>query len=119
VLFEAVGVPGMLDAALRDCPAGGRIVVVGVCMEPDHVLPAVGIMKELQVQFVLAYSPEEFSRSLRDIAEGRIDVTPMITGRVGLAEVPAAFEALTRPDEHCKIVVEPALTAGPPAAAPR
>jgi threonine dehydrogenase-like Zn-dependent dehydrogenase len=119
VLFEAVGVPGMLDAALRDCPAGGRIVVVGVCMEPDHVLPAVGIMKELQVQFVLAYSPEEFSRSLRDIAEGRIDVTPMITGRVGLADVPAAFEALTRPDEHCKIVVEPALTAGPPAAAPR
>ena len=32
VLFEAVGVPGMLDQAVFDAPARSRIVVAGVCM---------------------------------------------------------------------------------------
>ena len=29
VVFEAIGVPGIIDGALRDAPAGARIVVVG------------------------------------------------------------------------------------------
>ena len=107
VIFEAVGVPGMLDLAMRDCPIGGRVVVVGVCMEADHVVPAIGVMKELSVQFVLGYGPDEFNQSLRDISEGRIDVAPLITGRVGIDGVPDAFEVLGHPDQHCKIVVAP------------
>ena len=107
VLFEAVGVPGMLGAAIRDCPVGGRIVVVGVCMEPDHVLPALAVLKELNVGFVLAYTAEEFESTLRHIAEGRIDVAPLITGHVGIDGVPDAFAALASPEQHCKIVVEP------------
>jgi threonine dehydrogenase-like Zn-dependent dehydrogenase len=105
VLFEAVGVPGMLASAMRDCPIGGRVVVVGVCMESDQIVPAIGIMKELQVQFVLAYTPDEFNRSLQDIAEGRIDVGPMITGRVGVEDIPSAFSRLGQPEQDCKIVV--------------
>ncbi|MHB8330065.1 MAG: zinc-binding dehydrogenase [Acidimicrobiales bacterium] len=108
VAFEAVGVPGMLQQLLRDVPPGTRVTVVGVCMEPDTVLPFYGIAKEIAVQFVLAYSPEEFAGALRAIAEGDIDVSPMITGTVDLHGVPGAFEALARPDEHVKILVEPA-----------
>ncbi|MHB8439827.1 MAG: zinc-binding dehydrogenase [Acidimicrobiales bacterium] len=106
--FEAVGVPGMIEQLMRDVPLGTRITVVGVCMEPDTVNPFLGIAKELSVQFVLAYSPDEFARSLRAIAEGEIDVSPMVTGTVDLAGVPGAFEALANPDEHVKILVEPA-----------
>jgi threonine dehydrogenase-like Zn-dependent dehydrogenase len=107
VIFEAVGVPGMLAAAMRDAPPGGRVLVVGVCMETDQVVPAMGIMKELSVQFVLGYTPEEFNQSLRNIAEGAIDVAPMITGRVDIGGVPGAFTQLGHPDDHCKIVVTP------------
>ena len=49
----------------------------------------------------------EFNESLRSIAEGEIDVAPMITGEVGLDGVPGAFDALGNPDEHCKILVVP------------
>ncbi len=105
--FEAVGVPGMLDELLRVAPAQSRIVVVGVCMQPDSITPFYGIGKELSVQFVLGYDPTEFAASLRSIAEGDIDVAPMITGEVGLDEVPDAFAALAHPDEHCKILVVP------------
>jgi threonine dehydrogenase-like Zn-dependent dehydrogenase len=105
--FEAVGVPGMLDELLRVAPAQSRVVVVGVCMQPDAITPFYGIAKELDVQFVLGYDPSEFAASLQAIAEGAIDVAPMITGEVGLDGVPGAFELLARPDEHCKILVVP------------
>ena len=107
VVFEAVGVPGMIDDVLRRAPAGSRIVVVGVCMESDTVHPFFGIAKEVNIQFVLAYDPAEFAESLRAIAEGDIDVAPMITGEVGLEGVGQAFDDLASPDEHCKILVAP------------
>ncbi|MFV0534756.1 MAG: zinc-binding dehydrogenase [Cumulibacter sp.] len=107
VVFEAIGVPGILDEILRYAPAQSRAVVVGVCMNADTVNPYFGISKELSVQFVLGYTPEEFAASLRSIAEGDIDVAPLVTARVGLDDVPWAFEALGNPEEHCKIIVEP------------
>jgi threonine dehydrogenase-like Zn-dependent dehydrogenase len=109
VLFEAVGVTGMLDRAMRDAPRGSRIVVVGVCMQPDQIFPMVGIGKELNLQFVLGYDPMEFNRTLQLIAGGQIDVAPLITGEVGIAGVPEAFQMLATPDAHAKILVEPAL----------
>ena len=107
VLFEAVGVPGMIDAVMRDAPRDSRLLVVGVCMEPDRITPFFGIGKELEIRFALAYAPDEFAGSLRSIAEGELDVAPLITGSVDLDGVPAAFDALAHPDEHAKILVEP------------
>ena len=107
VVFEAVGVPGMIDEVLRVAPTGSRVVVVGVCMQPDAITPIFGISKELNVQFVLGYDLEEFAGSLRSIAEGDIDVTPLITDQVDLADVPDAFNRLADPEEQCKILVVP------------
>jgi 2-desacetyl-2-hydroxyethyl bacteriochlorophyllide A dehydrogenase len=107
VVFEAVGVPGIIDDVLRRARHGTRLVVVGVCMQPDTVHPFFAIAKEINVQFVLAYDPNEFADSLRAIAEGHVDVTPMITGDVGLEDVGAAFDDLADPERHCKILVTP------------
>jgi threonine dehydrogenase-like Zn-dependent dehydrogenase len=107
VVFEAIGVPGIIDSALQAAPPRSRIVVVGVCMERDTITPFFGIGKELDLRFCLGYDPMEFNESLRCIAEGEIDVAPMITGEVGLDGVPGAFEALGNPEEHCKILVVP------------
>ncbi len=107
VMFEAIGVPGMLDSVMRAAPTQSRIVVVGVCMETDQVHPFVGITKELNIQFALAYDPLEFMQTLADIAEGVVDVSPMMTGVCGIDGVPDAFATLGRPDDHVKILVEP------------
>ncbi len=107
VVFEAVGVPGIIDDILRRARQGTRLVVAGVCMQPDAVHPFFGIAKEINVQFVLAYTPEEFAESLRMLAEGDVDVAPMITGEVGLDGVGAAFDDLADPERHCKILVTP------------
>jgi threonine dehydrogenase-like Zn-dependent dehydrogenase len=107
VVFEAIGVPGIINDILKFAPAASRVVVVGVCMENDTINPFFGITKELNVQFALGYDPMEFAGSLHSIAEGEIDVAPMVTAEVGLDEVPWAFEALGSPEEHCKIIVRP------------
>src|SRR5207244_1315820 len=106
VVFECVGVPGVLDQIMAAAPRGSRIVVVGVCMEADAIHPMLGIVKELSLQFVLGYTQEEFAATLGHIAEGRIPTTPLITGRVGIDGVAQAFEALASPERHAKIVVQ-------------
>jgi 2-desacetyl-2-hydroxyethyl bacteriochlorophyllide A dehydrogenase len=107
VLFECVGVPGLLDQMMKDAPREARIVVAGVCMEDDRIRPILGINKELSVQFVLGYQPDEFAGTLAHIAEGRIPVAPLVTGKVGVEGVAEAFDTLASPEQHAKILVEP------------
>jgi len=107
VMFECVGVPGVIDQIMASAPQGTRIVVVGVCMEQDAIQPMFGINKELNLQFVLGYSPEEFTRTLHHIAEGMTKPEPLITGKVGVERVAQAFEDLGSPEHHAKILVEP------------
>ena len=90
-------------------------MVVGSCMQNDTVRPVLPQMKQLTIVFSFAYDPFEFADTLRAIAEGEIDVTPMITGVCGIDAVPAAFVALGSPDDHVKILVEPG---GPPEVVP-
>ncbi len=82
-------------------------MVVGVCMETDRSEPMLGIMKELNVQYVLGYTPEEFASSLRLIAEGEVDAASLVTASVGIDAVAQAFADLANPERHTKIIVEP------------
>jgi len=107
VMFECVGVPGVIQQIIDGAPADARIVVVGVCMETDRFEPFFGIIKQLNIQFVLAYTGEEFAQSLHHIAEGKVDVAPLITGHVGLDGVKGAFAELANPEKHAKIMVQP------------
>jgi threonine dehydrogenase-like Zn-dependent dehydrogenase len=107
VVFECVGVPGMLDQIMGAAPRGTRIIVVGVCMEHDTIHPMLGISKELGIQFVLGYTPDEFAATLGHVAKGAIPTAPLITGTVGVEGVASAFEELGSPERHAKILVEP------------
>jgi 2-desacetyl-2-hydroxyethyl bacteriochlorophyllide A dehydrogenase len=106
-IFECVGVPGVLQQMFEQVPRDARVVVVGVCMEPDTIEPMFGIVKELSLQFVLGYTPDEFARSLGLLAEGQVDAEALITGKVGLDGVKGAFAELGSPERHTKILVEP------------
>ncbi|MGY3696827.1 threonine dehydrogenase-like Zn-dependent dehydrogenase [Bradyrhizobium sp. USDA 3240] len=107
LIFECVGVPGVLQQVFEGAPRSARVVVVGVCMETDKSEPMLGIIKELNVQYVLGYTPEEFAYSLRLIAEGQVDAASLVTGRVGIDGVAQAFADLANPEAHTKILVEP------------
>ncbi len=107
VVFECVGVPGIIQQILEGAARNARVVVVGVCMEIDHLEPMFAINKEINLQFVLGYAPDEFAATLQNIAEGHLNVEPMLTGKVGVGGVAQAFQDLGNPEEHAKILVEP------------
>lgn len=107
VIFEAVGVPGMIDQAIRMAPRGARLLVVGACMQADTIYPLAAIGKELNLQFAIAYDPMEFGSALTALTEGKVDLAPWLTGSVGIDGVPQAFADLANPEAHAKILVEP------------
>ncbi|WP_439814584.1 zinc-binding dehydrogenase [Zavarzinia sp. CC-PAN008] len=107
VFFECVGVPGVIQKMFEGAQRGTRIVVVGVCMEVDRIEPFFAINKELNLQFVLGYTPDEFAQTLHYLAEGKIDGSPMVTAKVGVDGVKQAFTDLGNPEKHVKILVEP------------
>ena len=110
VVFECVGVPGVLNHLMEGAPFMTRIVVVGVCMEADRIEPALAINKEIELRFVLGYTPLEYRDALHLLAEGKVAAKHLITGQVGLSGVANAFDALANPEKHAKILINPSDT---------
>ena len=115
VIFECVGIPGMIDGVLAAAPLSSRVIVVGVCMGTDSIRPTMALSKEMDVRFVFGYTPLEFYDTLHMLADGKLDASPLLTGKVGLGGVAAAFQALGDPDRHAKILIDPRSAAEVPA----
>jgi len=107
VIFECVGIPGMIDSIITGAPMASRVMVVGVCDQPDSIRPVMAINKEVDLRFVVGYTPLEFRDTLHMLAEGRVNAAPMVTGTVGLPGVEAAFDVLAVPSQHAKIIIDP------------
>ncbi|MGY4708877.1 zinc-binding dehydrogenase [Mycolicibacterium sp. CBM1] len=107
VIFECVGVPGVLDAILGAAPMNSRVIVAGVCMGADRIQPSMANIKEIDLRFVFAYTPMEFRDTLHMLADGKLDASALVTGTVGLDGVAAAFGALGDPETHAKILIDP------------
>lgn len=107
VVFECVGTPGIVQGIIEGVPHFTRIVIVGVCMQADRMEHAVAINKQVDLRYAVGYSPLEFRDTLHAIADGTVDCAPIVTGRVGLCGVDAAFTALSDPARHAKVLIDP------------
>ena len=106
IVFECIGVRSTLDAAIRMLGRHGKVVVIGVCMEVDSIHPMSCVMKEVNIQFALAYTRAEFQETIDALSDRTIDAMPMITDVISVDQVPAMFAALKRPSTHAKVMVE-------------
>jgi threonine dehydrogenase-like Zn-dependent dehydrogenase len=108
-------VPGVIEDIVANAPFFSRVVVVGVCMDEDRFRPAMAINKEIDLRFVIGYTPLEFRDTLHMLADGKVDPSPLVTGTVGLDGVDAAFSALGDPEAHAKILIDPKSDVAAPA----
>jgi threonine dehydrogenase-like Zn-dependent dehydrogenase len=106
VVFECIGSGGTLAEAVSYAKRGGRVVVIGVCMEEDSWGPIAAMNKELDLRFSLGLEPGEIETAIAMLAAGRVNTAPMITHTVSLNELPAAFAALSRPTLQTKVMLE-------------
>jgi 2-desacetyl-2-hydroxyethyl bacteriochlorophyllide A dehydrogenase len=107
VLFDCVGLPGLMQQHIDAVPPHTQITTVGVCMQPDPIMPVSAIMKELTVRYVFGYTASEYEQAFRAIAGGSVDVGPWVTAVRPLDEALDAFADLGAPDHHCKVVIRP------------
>ena len=106
IVFECIGVKSTLGSAIGMVARHGQVVVIGVCMESDSIYPLSCVMKEVQINFALAYTRGEFQETIDALSNGTIDAMPMITDVINVDEVPAMFAELKRPGTRAKVMVE-------------
>jgi threonine dehydrogenase-like Zn-dependent dehydrogenase len=107
IVFNTTGRKGMLNRLFYESPWYTHIFEVSGLMEDDQITPIVAVTKQLRVTFSSDGSLDALASVLEAIAGGQIDTDAVVTGRIGLEEVPEAFRALERPNDHVKVVVLP------------
>jgi (R,R)-butanediol dehydrogenase/meso-butanediol dehydrogenase/diacetyl reductase len=106
VQIECVGAPGILQACIERSPARGVIMGIGVCDNPDEIVPLTAFLKELRIQWAVGYDKEDFQFAIDMMVAGRVDASAMVTNVVSLEQLPEAFEALRSPSDQCKVLID-------------
>lgn len=107
LIYECVGQPGMLQRIVEAAPFDGRVVMGGYCMEEEHLFVFAAQNKRLNVQFAGGEEPQDMALALRAIADGSIDITPWLGGRIGLGGVAQAIAEMSGPSAPVRTVVDP------------
>ncbi len=107
VVFECVGVPGVLDAIVKGCQRGTRIFSAGGPPQGDHLHTMVAKRKGLNIQFGGGPSMTHWNEAFEEVCAGRIDVAPMFGWTVGLDGVPQALEQARDAGGPARIIVVP------------
>ncbi|HXY93111.1 MAG TPA: alcohol dehydrogenase catalytic domain-containing protein [Acidimicrobiia bacterium] len=107
VVFECVGAPGTVQTAIDAAGVHGRVVIAGVCMAEDRIVPVSALMKEVDLRFAVYYRGKEFAAAAGLLESGDIDPAAFVSGRVGLDGVSDTFEQLLSTTTERKILVRP------------
>ena len=107
VTFEAVGYANTFTDAVSVTKTGGCIVAVGNLHKTAQFDLQELVARELT--FTGSYaSSGEFHDCIDFVASGKINVQPLISDVLSLAEGPSAFERLLKAEENLlKIILEP------------
>lgn len=108
--FECVGRAATIRAAWRATRRGGQVTVVGMGRADDMVeLSALDIFSSARTLKASVYGSSdpdvEVPELAEDVLSGALKLDHLITERIGLAEVPVAFERMGR-GEGARSVVE-------------
>lgn len=110
IVAECVGKPGLINRAIQEARPGGAVIALGMCMQPEPILPVLCAFKEIRLSFPLAYSVEEFAETARAFDAGlRPDL--VVSEVIALDELPARLEAMRAGARAQKVQVDPSLEA--------
>ena len=105
IVYECVGVEGMLSKAIMHAKLYGTVVSLGFCTHPDPVMPAMGSYKCVTLQFLVGYTMRDFLYIADQMDKGHADPKAIITSEVPLLDLPATMERLRGPNEETKVHV--------------
>ena len=107
LVYECVGVPGLLMQIITSVGFGARVVMGGYGMEPDQIYVFAAQNKRLTVHFACGEEPQDMALALQLIGDGSIDVSSWVGARIGLSGVSTAIAGMSGPSAPVRCVVDP------------
>jgi threonine dehydrogenase-like Zn-dependent dehydrogenase len=107
VVFECVGIPGVLDSIFKGCERGTRIFSAGGPPQGDELHTMVAKRKGLNIQFGGGPSMTHWNEAFDEVCSGRLDVRPMYGWTVDLEGTPQALSDARNAQGPARIVVTP------------
>ncbi|MGA2675122.1 MAG: alcohol dehydrogenase catalytic domain-containing protein [Terracidiphilus sp.] len=105
MVLDASGSDAARQAAFDLCRPGGLVVLLGMAKERSEIHFVTSIRKEHRVAMSFGYTPVDFERSLKLLADGEIDLSPW-TAELPLEEGQKAFDRMTgTPGDTLKMVL--------------
>lgn len=108
VAYDCVGTQGSFNTAVKATGRRAVICVAGLALKPVAV-PFLQLWgHEKEITFITGYE-DEFPAAISLLADARVNVTDLITGRIKLENlVEEGFNALmNEPEKHVKVLVYP------------
>jgi threonine dehydrogenase-like Zn-dependent dehydrogenase len=106
LVFECAGAVQTLQDAAELVRPHGKIMLVGVSLEPVPIIPIVWGRKEAELKACIAYR-DEFPLALELLDNNKIDVEPLISDVIPLKDIGQTVKDLQKPHDQVKILVEP------------
>jgi threonine dehydrogenase-like Zn-dependent dehydrogenase len=107
VVFECVGIPGVLDSVIKAGRHGTRIFSMGGPPEGELLHTLTAKRKGINIQFGGGPSMAHWDEAFEAVCSGRLDVRPMLGRTVGIGEVPEAIDAARDANGPARIIVVP------------
>lgn len=107
IVFECVGVPGLIAQAVEQVRPRGTILLLGLCTRPDTFNSFAMLSKEVRLVTSAFFTVPEYEASLAALEQGAVQPRTMVSGTITLAETPSVYEALKRRTEQCKVMIAP------------
>jgi len=107
IVFECVGLPGLIAQAVAQVRVKGTVLILGLCTRPDSFVPFVALSKEVRLVTSAFFRRQEYEAALDMLDAGEAAPRLLVTDTVGLDAVPGTFEALKRRTHQCKVLIAP------------
>jgi 2-desacetyl-2-hydroxyethyl bacteriochlorophyllide A dehydrogenase len=107
LVYECVGLPGLMQQIIESVGFGARIVMGGYCMAPEQLYVFAAQNKRLTVHFAGGEEQQDMDLALRSIASGKIDIAPWVGARIGLSGVSLTLDGMSDPSAPVRTIIDP------------
>jgi (R,R)-butanediol dehydrogenase/meso-butanediol dehydrogenase/diacetyl reductase len=107
IVFECVGVPGLIAQGVEQVRPRGTILLLGLCTRPDTFNSFAMLSKEVRLVTSAFFTVPEYQTSLDALTQGAIEPRLLVTDTISLSETPEVFESLKHRTHQCKVLIAP------------
>jgi (R,R)-butanediol dehydrogenase / meso-butanediol dehydrogenase / diacetyl reductase len=107
IVFECVGIPGLIAQAVGQVRRRGAILLLGLCTKPDTFDSFAMLSKEVRLVTSAFFTRGEYEAALNVLNAGAAEPRLLVTETITLSDTPAVFEALRTRTHQCKVLIAP------------